>query len=231
MPNSLRDFLDTTASAPLSIPALLFSLALTAILGLLLGWVYVRFGRTLANRHALARILPMLALTTCLIIMVVKSSIALSLGLVGALSIVRFRTPIKEPEELAFLFLAISIGLGLGANQWVATLIAVPLILVITIVISLTRGRRKEENLFLNIALGRTADTAEQSFRRITDTLAHHVDLADVRRMDVADEELQVTYFIHVRRNEDLIAAMDRLNRTFPGAVITFVEQQNFLGG
>jgi len=162
---------------------------------------------------------------------VVKSSIALSLGLVGALSIVRFRTPIKEPEELAFLFLAISIGLGLGANQWVATLIAVPLILVITIVISLTRGRRKEENLFLNIALGRTADTAEQSFRRITDTLAHHVDLADVRRMDVADEELQVTYFIHVRRNEDLIAAMDRLNRTFPGAVITFVEQQNFLGG
>ena len=46
-----------------------------------------------------------------------KIFLALSLGLVGALSIVRFRTPIKEPEELAYIFLAIAIGLALGADQ------------------------------------------------------------------------------------------------------------------
>ena len=51
------------------------------------------------------------------VILIVKSSLALSLGLVGALSIVRFRTPIKEPEELIYLFLAIAIGLGFGAGQ------------------------------------------------------------------------------------------------------------------
>ena len=53
-------------------------------------------------------------MTTMLIITVVKSSLALSLGLVGALSIVRFRAAIKEPEELAYLFLTIAIGLALG---------------------------------------------------------------------------------------------------------------------
>ena len=58
---------------------------------------------------------------TVVVISIVKSSLALSLGLVGALSIVRFRSAIKEPEELAYLFLSIGIGLGLGAGQRVVT--------------------------------------------------------------------------------------------------------------
>ena len=49
--------------------------------------------------------------------MIVKNSIALSLGLVGALSIVRFRAAIKEPEELTYLFLVIATGLGTGSGQ------------------------------------------------------------------------------------------------------------------
>jgi hypothetical protein len=59
----------------------------------------------------------MITMTTMLIITIVKASLALSLGLVGALSIVRFRAAIKEPEELAYLFLAIAIGLDFGAGQ------------------------------------------------------------------------------------------------------------------
>ena len=57
-----------------------------------------------------------------MVIVVVKSSLALSLGLVGALSIVRFRTPIKEPEELGYLFLTIAIGLGFGAGYSIITI-------------------------------------------------------------------------------------------------------------
>ena len=55
-------------------------------------------------------LIGILSITTFLVISVVKSSLALSLGLVGALSVIRFRTPIKEPEELSYLFLAIGIG-------------------------------------------------------------------------------------------------------------------------
>jgi len=51
-------------------------------------------------------------MTTIFISTVVESSLALTLGLVGALSIVRFRTAVKEPEELSYMFLAITIGLG-----------------------------------------------------------------------------------------------------------------------
>ena len=58
-----------------------------------------------------------------IIINIVKSSLALSLGLVGALSIVRFRTALKEPEELGFIFLSVAIGLGLGADKALITIV------------------------------------------------------------------------------------------------------------
>ena len=69
-------------------------------------------------------------MATMLIITIVKSSLSLSLGLVGALSIVRFRTAIKEPEELCYAFLAIAIGIGYGANQVVITSLGIIIILI-----------------------------------------------------------------------------------------------------
>ena len=65
-----------------------------------------------------------------LVILIVKSSLALSLGLVGALSIVRFRTPIKEPEDLVYLFLSIGIGIGFGAFQVISTLLIFFIIII-----------------------------------------------------------------------------------------------------
>lgn len=123
--------LDLASAAPLSIPSLLISLTVGVGLAFLLRWHFERFGSTLSNRSEFAQVFPLLILTTVLIITVVKSSLALSLGLVGALSIVRFRTPIKEPEELAYLFIAIASGLGLGADQILPTVVAVVLILIV----------------------------------------------------------------------------------------------------
>ena len=102
---------------PLSLTTLIVDLLLGALLSSVVAWYYARFGESFTNRVKLARLLPILCLTTLLVISVVKASLALSLGLVGALSIVRFRTAIKEPEELLYLFIAIAIGIGLGAGQ------------------------------------------------------------------------------------------------------------------
>src|SRR5437764_8242020 len=125
---AFRDLLwNPTAVA--SLPKLLLSLAIAALLGIVVGQAYIHFGQSLSNRRLFARNFLILIVTTTLIISIVRSSLALSLGLVGALSIVRFRAAIKEPEELAFLFLAISVGLGLGAGQALATAAALLVIL------------------------------------------------------------------------------------------------------
>ena len=93
------------------------SLLCAAILSFLVQLFYLRYSSTLSNRKEFSKNFVILGVTTCIVIMIVKSSLALSLGLVGALSIVRFRAAIKEPEELVYLFLIIAIGLGCGANQ------------------------------------------------------------------------------------------------------------------
>ena len=99
------------------------NLTLAALLAFILGIIYRYCASGLSNRQSFAGNFMLITITTLLVIQTVKSSLALSLGLVGALSIVRFRTAIKDPEELAYLFINIAIGLGLGANQIKITLI------------------------------------------------------------------------------------------------------------
>ena len=123
--------LEITSDAPLSIITLLLNLGIGVLLSILVRWHFIKFGSTLSNREEFTQVFPFVLLTTVLIISVVKSSLALSLGLVGALSIVRFRTPIKEPEELAYLFICIAMGLGLGANQTLPSVVAGPAILLV----------------------------------------------------------------------------------------------------
>ena len=96
----------------------LYALLSSATASLILRSVYLRYGRSMNNREYFANIFLLLSIATCGVIIVVKYSLALSLGLVGALSIVRFRAAIKEPEELVYLFLAIVFGLAFGANQF-----------------------------------------------------------------------------------------------------------------
>jgi len=88
------------------------------------------------NREYFANIFILLAVTTCSVIIIVKYSLALSLGLVGALSIVRFRAAIKEPEELVYLFLTIAFGLAFGANQFTVGFILLGVAIVVIFFLS-----------------------------------------------------------------------------------------------
>ena len=147
---SFQDFL-TNQSVHVDLASFAINIALAAVLATILSWVYARFGDSLSNRSSFGRNFVLVATTTVLIISVVKSSLALSLGLVGALSIVRFRAAIKEPEELAYLFLNIAIGLGLGADQRVVTVVA--FVVIVSLIALLRFGRRgaPSHNLYMTV--------------------------------------------------------------------------------
>lgn len=128
------------------------NMALCILAGFLLRYVYVRKSISLSGKHHIGTVIPLLAVIVFLVIMVVKSSLALSLGLVGALSVIRFRTPIKEPEELVYLFLAIAIGLGYGAGHTFITSV-VFLVIIALIYFWLSRqsvSRTQEYNLLID---------------------------------------------------------------------------------
>ena len=99
------------------------AIILSLILGYLVKFTYIKVSRSLNDKEHFSEIFVPLAIITTLVITVVKFSLALSLGLVGALSIVRFRAAIKEPEELVYLFFIIAIGLANGANQFLLSII------------------------------------------------------------------------------------------------------------
>lgn len=126
-------------------------LILAATLALYIRLLYQKCSASASDTESISRVFPLLALITTGVIAVVKSSLALSLGLVGALSIVRFRAAIKDPEELVYLFLCIAIGLALGAEQ---PLLAVALVVVATFFIVgmyLTSRGQRQHRLLLTI--------------------------------------------------------------------------------
>jgi len=100
------------------------------IIGYYLKYLYLKVSSSVSNTEQIADVFPMLTVITICVISVIKMSLALSLGLVGALSIVRFRAAIKDPEELIWLFLCIAMGLSIGAGH---LLYAVILVFVVSL--------------------------------------------------------------------------------------------------
>lgn len=208
---------------------LLVSLLVAAGLSFVLSWHYVRFGKTFSNRRELAQVFPIIILATVLIISIVKSSIALSLGLVGALSIVRFRTPIKEPEELAYLFVAIAIGIGIGAGQVAVSLMAAIVIMLVLMLRSTGKGSQRSLGLLVNVEVPR-ASPNDNLFREINGFVAREAPNSNLRRLDVRDGVVQATYFVDYGEREKVILLMEGLSGMLPGAAISFVEQGGIPG-
>ncbi len=143
--------IDYPTAAVVSLPELVVNLSLCILASFVLRYVFITRSVSLSGKFHVSTTIPILACVTFLVIMVVKSSLALSLGLVGALSVIRFRTPIKEPEELVYLFLAIALGLGYGAGQTiVTTIVFVVILLLIAFWLSReTISRHEEYNLLM----------------------------------------------------------------------------------
>jgi signal transduction histidine kinase len=226
---SLSMNIDNTA--PLSLPILLLNLALGIGVSLVIAWYYAKYGNSLSNRTHFAAILPMLTLITLLVISIVKSSLALSLGLVGALSIVRFRTAIKDPEELIFLFFALAIGLGFGADQRIPTLGAFAFIMLFLAGRAFFFRRHKAtHNLYLNIQVA-TEQAGTNTFTEVNEILLKELSELDLRRLDHVGQRLQMTYYVNVNDETKLIKVMNTLRNTYPESSVSLVEQSNLLGG
>lgn len=211
---------------PLSVGALVLNLAIGLVLSLLVAWFYAQYGESLANRHRFASLLPFLCLTTILVISVIKASLALSLGLVGALSIVRFRTAIKDPEELLYLFLAIAIGLGLGADQRLSTLVAVGSILLVLVGRRLVASRAKRANMYLNVEAPEGDAATGETLATLNGILSEHAEQVDLRRLDRHNGQLQITYLMNCGDQAVLGQILDSLRASFPSCSYSLVDQQ-----
>ncbi len=207
----------------LSIATLLINLVVGLIFSLLITWHYRKFANPLCNRDELARTIPFVTLAIILIITIVKSSLALSLGLVGALSIVRFRTPIKEPEELAYLFLAIATGLGLGADQRLATSASILFILIAIALIKLfyNSPNDRNENLLLHFSIKRNAK--EDLINQLQNNIMNYCDFIALRHLNNDNGELSCSYDIQLKKTELLPKMIMSLESEFLDSSVSII--------
>ena len=193
---------------------------LTCILCYVVAMMYVRFGNSLSNRRALSKNFVLIGLTTMIIITIVKSSLALSLGLVGALSIVRFRTAIKEPEELAFFFIVISIGLGIGAEQLLVTLMGT---IAICLVIFLN-NKNVSKDITQNLVI-RLPNTSKDNTEAIVDHLKSHCTALELRRMDDSGEDMELSFAVSFKNMAGLMGVKEYLKINHPQASYSFLQR------
>ena len=220
----LQAFQDFLATQSIQVPiwGFILNLVLAAVLAVILGEVYVRYGEAMSNRRQFARNFILLSMTTTLVIMIVKSSLALSLGLVGALSIVRFRAAIKDPEELTYLFMNIAIGLGLGAQQRAVTLAG--FIIMILAIILRSRSRREESpNLLLTVS---SHGKEKPALEALTELLRAHTQAAVLKRFDESPDSLEAAFLIECRDLAQLNTLRTQLQNLHHSLQISFLDHK-----
>lgn len=220
---SLIEELMSSQSNQLELSTFLINLLLAAICSFILGRVYIFWGTSLSNRRAFAANFMLLTITTTFIILVVRSSVALSLGLVGALSIVRFRAAVKEPEELAYLFFAISLGIGLGDNQRLITLLTLIVAIAIMGLLRIFRNTKADVNLHLTVS-SKAPDKVDMD--QITAILEKHCSKIKLLRFDETEDVQESSYVIEFKKISDLSQARADLQSLSPAMQISFLDNK-----
>ena len=177
--------------------ALLFGLAV----GMLIAFVYKKCYRGVLYSPTFSLTLIMLTLITTPVVMCIKSDIALSMGMVGALSIVRFRTAVKDPMDTAYMFWALTMGILLGAELYV---IAVVVVLGIAVILfGLTFMKFRNPNAYL-LVLHYDDDAEHDILSLLRRTVKQH----RLRSKTVTRAGAEMTIEVRLGDKQDLVAAM-----------------------
>ncbi len=200
---SLENFI--LNSAPdISYSNFVIAILVSALLAFIVKLAYIRISRTLNDREYFSDIFVPLAIITTLVITVIKFSLALSLGLVGALSIVRFRAAIKEPEELVYLFFIIGIGLANGANQFLVSIICTFFIILILFIKKYYDDKKSDQNLndssvnVMQIEIGNSKEGVE----KIIDILKTKTTYLKLKSFRVEKDLSQYVFWFDVNKNK-----------------------------
>lgn len=185
-----------------SVLDVLLALGLAFVIGLFIFMIYKRVYSGVMYSESFGISLIAMAMITTLVIIAVTSNVVLSLGMVGALSIVRFRTAVKEPMDIAFLFWAIGAGIVLGAGLIPLAIIGSVLIGIIIVVFSL---RRNLDTPYILVVNCENQETEAIAKNMISQQSKKHI----LKSKSVTRNGIELTFEIRVKDdNTDVVNAL-----------------------
>jgi len=191
---SIFDILAELESLELSIPDIILNLLITLLISLFVLWIYKLSYQTTVYNKSFSMTLPISALVTAMVIMAVSSNVILSLGMVGALSIVRFRTAIKNPLDTIFMFWAIGIGITVGANSSVLAVIGSVIIGLSILFVQALEIFTTPYILILSISGEYNEDLLSEEVKKIYSKF-------QIRNKSVEKDSAEITYEIRGKRD------------------------------
>ena len=199
---------------PASFPTILLSLALALAAGLFIGWVYRRNYRGVMYSNNFALTLIMMTLITCPVVMCIRESIQLSMGMVGALSIVRFRTAVKDPLDTAYMFWALTMGILLGAGQFFLTACAVVGIgLLLTLLVHI---QSKGVNSYLLVV--RMSEDSERQANQLVNGLK----VSQLKSKTVSANGIEATYEVRVDKPDALLNKLRGIPGVYDATLVSY---------
>ena len=180
---------------------IIIGLVMGFVVGLVIAIVYRQCYRGVLYSPSFSMTLMMLTLITTPVVMCIKSDIALSMGMVGALSIVRFRTAVKDPMDTAYMFWALTMGILLGAELYVHALAVVLGISAILLLMTFVKFRHP--NAYLLVV--HYDDYAEPE---ITSLLRRTVKQRKLRSKTVTRSGAEMTVEVRLDSKQDLVNAV-----------------------
>ncbi|MBQ7840195.1 MAG: DUF4956 domain-containing protein [Lachnospiraceae bacterium] len=196
-----KSFLEGYASLAMSVKSVLICMFITALIAAYIFIVYRLLNRNSFYNKNFNIALPALAVITAAIILTIQSSIVISLGMVGALSIVRFRTAIKDPMDLVFLFWSISAGIICGAGFAMIAVIA-SLALTAGILIADWLPVAKAPQILLVNACSYKNEKA------IMDVIKKYCSLHKIKARNLAENHLDMAVEVRVKAEHELVAEL-----------------------
>lgn len=219
--------LNFTVSSSIDIISFMVTMIGVFIISLIVSRHYHKCFPHISRSQSMGKTLIVISLVTFLIITVVKSSLALSLGLVGALSIIRFRTPIKEPFELAYLFMAIAIGLGFGAEQIAPTVVVILFVLGILTLFQSKLIKAEEASFFIYINLDKKLSSQEIQ-DKMSQLNRHDLTPLKIKRVDQVATGTQFTLVANIS-DDEILGLNTVLSEVFSPTSVTIVDGQKLM--
>ncbi len=208
-----KSFVEGYASSALSVKSILLCMVITILISAYIFILYRVINRQSFYSKNFNISLPAMAVITAAIILTIQSSIIISLGMVGALSIVRFRTAIKDPMDLVFLFWSISVGIVCGAGFAVIAVIA-SLVLTCGILLANWLPIAKAPQILLV-----NSDSFENE-KEIMEIVGKYCSLHKVKARNLTKDHLDMAIEVRVREEAQLVRELMKLEAIVSASLI-----------
>jgi uncharacterized membrane protein YhiD involved in acid resistance len=196
---------DSSNPANLTWINVIIAIPVSLLLGLSVAFVYKQVMTNFNYAVPILHTIVYVSMIVCLIMMVVANEIARAFTLLGALSVIRFRTPIKDARDGAFIFFALAAGMGAGVGMYLESVLGTVLIGIFILLLHYSRfGFSATQEILVKFQVPIDSENSSSLFKTVFEQFLKNSNLVNTRSLKDEDK-LELTFFVNPKKSTDIV--------------------------